>query len=246
MRSLTILALSASVSLANATSIQVTVSAPGVLGLAPAYAVFHDGSFDIFEPGTAASSALEALAELGDTSGYSEPNGMTIAPGGPFMPGGGMASAMFDVDGSESYFSIASMVLPSNDWFIGNDSAFDISSLFSAAVGTSMTFDFTTIWNAGTEMEDFAYSAGNPLVGITTSADTPGGTTEGGVVSAVTGADPYAAFANLQPIDFDTMAIDPAGSVIGRVTLTVVPEPSTAALLGLGIAAFGMTLRRRH
>lgn len=246
MRSLSILTLLTSATLANAALIQVDVSAPGVLGLAPAYAAFHDGSFDFFEPGTMASPALEALAELGDTSGYSEPYGMTIAPGGPFMPGSGMASAVFNVDSSASYFSIASMVLPSNDYFIGNDTGFDVSALFSAPMGTSMTFDFTTIWNAGTEMEDFAYSAGNGLVGITTMSNVPGGTDEGGVVSAVTGSDPYAMFANLEPMDFDTTTIDPAGGVIGSVTLTVVPEPTSTALLGLGIAAFGVVVRRRR
>lgn len=241
---LTCLALAASVSMTHATYLEVKVTAPGPVGLAPAYGVFHDGSFDFFEPGTTASAALEMLAEVGDTSGYSEPNGMTIVDGGPFFPGGGMASAVYAVSGGDMYFSIASMILPSNDWFVGNDSPFDISSLLGASVGSSMMFDLTTIWDAGTELEDFAYAPGGGLVGITTPSDPAGGTDQSGVVASVLGADPFASFANLEPVSFDTTTIDPAGGAIAGVTITVVPEPSSFALLGVG--ALALAFRRRR
>lgn len=243
-RIITGLALAASVSITHAAFLEVKVTAPGPVGLAPAYGVFHDGSFDFFAPGASASAALELLAEVGDTSGYSEPNGMTIVDGGPFLPGGGMASAIYDVSGGDSFFSIASMILPSNDWFVGNDVAYDISSLLTASMGSSMTFDLTTIWDAGTELEDFAFAPGGGLVGITTPAAPAGGAAQGGVVASVAGPDPFASFLNLEPISFDTTTIDPTGGTIAGVTITVVPEPSTFALLGVG--ALALAVRRRR
>jgi len=221
---------------AYAVSIRVTVTAPGPVGLAPAYATFHDGSFDFFDPGAAAS---------GDTSGYTHPNGMTIVGGGPFAPNGGTASAVFDVSNADNMFSVAAMILPSNDWFVGNGSATDVSSLLGGApVGTLLSFDLSTIWDAGTELEDFAFSPGNPLVGITTPANPAGGSPQNGVVALVGGPDPFGAFANLQPGGFDTTAIDPDGSAIASISLEVVPEPSALLLFALGAAS--LLIRRRR
>ena len=139
------------------------------------------------------------------------------------------------------------MVLPSNDWFVGNGNVADISSFVAQnLVGSEMTFEVSTVWDAGTELEDFAFSAGNPIAGITDPAgDAPNGTAQNGVISEVTGADPFPGFANA-PAGFDSTAFDfnNAGAPIATITLTVVPEPSTAVLLGF--AGLGFVIRRRR
>ena len=96
------------------------------------------------------------------------------------------------------------MILPSNDYFIGNSAALDISSLLGASAGTQLSFSYSQGYDAGTEAEDFAFGPGGGLVGITTPADPPGGTVTMDPISLVTGPDPFAAFANLEPANFDT------------------------------------------
>ena len=139
-------------------------------GFAPLGAVFHDGSFGSFTPGTAASAGLEALAEGGNPATYLA-EATAQAPtanvgstdgqiGGSNRPNGRIFE--LDVDNTNTQFSYASMFLPSNDWFIGNQGggSLDISSLLGAAPGTQMTIDVNTIYDAGTELEDFTRGGG--------------------------------------------------------------------------------------
>ena len=50
------------------TQIEVSLTTDGPVGLAPAFAAFHDGSYDIFDVGSMSSPGLELLAELGDAA----------------------------------------------------------------------------------------------------------------------------------------------------------------------------------
>lgn len=240
--------MACSVSFAQ-TQIRVDVTTTGPVGLAPVFAAFHDGSYDIFDLGGMASSGLETLAEVGDPSGLvgALPAGVTaagFAPGGPFAPNGGTGNMEFTVGATQTSFSLASMVLPTNDWFIGTDAAIDISSLLVAAVGTSMTFDLSTVYDAGTELEDFAFAPGGPLVGISTASSPPGGTSTANPISVVGGPDPFASFANIEPVGFDTTGIDFTGGSIASITLTVVPEPASFSMVA--IAAIGLLVSRRR
>jgi hypothetical protein len=248
-------ALALGVGAQAATMIEVRVETLGPVGLAPAIAGFSNGSFDIFDTGSVASGALEDLAETGSPAGFSPTNGGPVfgpgvGPGSPpiFGPSGAMASTIFSVDDGNGMFNIASMVLPSNDWFIGNADAFDVSSLLGASSGTSLSFDLSNVYDAGTELEDFDFSPGNGLIGITN----PGGgaadfgTDQNGVISLVTGPDPFGSFANIAPGGFDTTAADFTGGPVARVTLTVVPEPSAAALGFIGAIAIAGRRSRRN
>ncbi len=104
----------------------------------PVWVGFHDGAFDLYDPGTLASSlpiagsqAIESIAEDGNagplsadfaTLGFGQTQGMLFGPGGPIAPGES-ASETFLLDAgapSDRYFSYASMVIPSNDAFIAN------------------------------------------------------------------------------------------------------------------------------
>ena len=197
------------------TSIRVTVQTTGPVGLAPGFAAFSDGSFDLFAPGTASSSALETLAETGSpmplagTLAAFGANGGGIISSGPasppFRPNGDTGSNIFDVADGNTMFNFAAMLLPSNDWFIGNGNGndFDISSLLGAANGTTLMFDFATVWDGGTELENFDFGPGNGLIGLMN----PGGGApdfgddQGGVVSLLNISDPFSVFVNDFPAD---------------------------------------------
>ncbi len=130
--------------------------------LTPTYFGFHDGSFDLFDAGSAASAGLEALAEDGDFSVLAgerlaaSPGSQGAAVFGDRGPIGTreLASATLDVDGTlNTTVSFASMILPSNDAFIGTDEGitlFDASGNFLGAQAISL--DGGNVYDAGTEV----------------------------------------------------------------------------------------------
>ena len=105
--------------------------------LTPVLSILHNGSFDTFDRNGRASAALEALAEEGDvtpmrdaanaagatTGVITGPAGFgSMAPQPPVFDPGETGSIMLDVDpSSDRFFSFLSMVIPSNDTFIGNN-----------------------------------------------------------------------------------------------------------------------------
>lgn len=233
-------------------ALRITVEAPSNIGLAPALLSFHDGSNDFFDTGSNASAGLEALAEVGDTSvlqsSLATGDNITIANGGPFAPGSSH-SVVINISDTNTMFSFAAMLLPSNDWFIGNNNAIDISSLINGGPGSSLTLDFGRVYDAGTELEDFSFSPGNGIIGIDTPSSPGGGTATTDPISLVSGADPFGGFANISPGSFDSSAFDfnAAGvgnTTLGRVTITNIPEPGTVLLGTLGL--MGIALRRKR
>jgi len=208
---------------ASTAQIQVTfennATANGTI-LTPAWVGFHDGSFDTFTTGEAATQGLERLAEDGNTavlttefnnSAAGMGGGVTGTIAGAVGPGG-MSSDIFDVntDGSNNYFSYASMLLPSSDFFIGNGApaSHDLSGLL-ANVGSSITFDVFRVYDAGTEVNDFGTAPTPPntargIAGGQTGPDQ--GVDEGGFVTFVGSANEVMpslsgliAFGNFQP-----------------------------------------------
>lgn len=236
----------------HAAMLRITVEAPSNLGLAPALLSFHDGSNDFFDTGSAASAGLEELAEVGSTGtlqgSLTSGDNITIANGGPFFPGSSN-TVTFNVSDTNTMLSFAAMLLPSNDWFIGNNNAIDVSSVLLGGFGSTLTLDFARVYDAGTEAEDFAFSPGNGIIGIDTMASPPGGTVTSDPISLVSASDPFGSFANISPGSFDSTIYDfnAAGvgnTVLGRVTLTNIPEPGTTLLSALGV--MGIALRRRR
>ena len=176
----------------------------------------------------------------------------------PIQPGETVVDTFtIDTTGDNRYFSYASMVLPSNDFYIanGNPFAHDLSGLYGAAPGTSVSFFIgQQVNDAGTEENDFAFSAGNglfPQLGLPSGQAGPnlGTATSDGINIDVLGI-PFAGFANspadlsLNPaaalLDFQDATLYPNG--LAQVTIRVVPEPATLSLVGLG----GLALLRRR
>ena len=138
--------------------------------LTPTWFGFHDGSFDLYDRGEPVTEGLERVAEDGIVSvlndefiavGSGEVQGAVIGPtgaAGPIDPG---ESASFEVDldfsaASSRYFSYASMVIPSNDFFIanGNPLAHRIFDDAGNFLGADFVVTGVQVLDAGTEVND--------------------------------------------------------------------------------------------
>jgi len=232
-------------------------------GFAPLGGVFHDGSFSSFTPGTFASDGLEALAEGGNPDMFLA-EALATSPsanvgrtdgqiGGSNRPNG--RSFTVDVDAGNSQFSYASMFLPSNDWFIANEGGgtFDISSLLIGNVGDVLTIDLNSIYDAGTELEDFTRGGGtgvDPFNLAPRLSDANGGDPNDqndpiAEVIRTPGENLFADFVNPnnEPIDrFLGASSNQLGTIQLRVVSSV-PEPSS---LGFGLLGGMLVLLRRR
>lgn len=246
-------------------NIQIQNVAPtGGVALTPVWVGFHSGNFDIYDLGAAAPSFLESLAEDGSTAAITSAFGSgagriqatlaTAAPG-PLLPGQSVSQTFAVDDVNNRFFSYASMVIPTNDFFVANanPNAFDLSTLAVGGAPLTITVGAPgTITDAGTELDSgtggFNTSAANGLFGL------PGGQTgpnqgpldSSNLVRLVSG-DPFANFGTAVPnaLNFNNAAVYTGGG-IARITITAVPEPSSAMLLTLGLTALSGLRRRRR
>lgn len=225
----------------------------GGFSFTPFWLGVHDGSFDVFDAGSVASGGIVEIAELGDTSVLSSrftleqasgAQATFLEPNGPpvFSPGES-ASLTFNVGDAtvNRYFNYASMVVPTNDLFVGNDNAielFDAGGNFNGPVVIEIFG--SSVWDAGSEVNDIQDGAA-----FVAGVDATLGTDENGVVTTFF-SDPNAS-------DYLTSILGsttPAGDItqtFERATLlariTIVPAPGVlAGLLPLGVVG----LRRRR
>lgn len=231
----------------------------------PVWVGFHDGAFDLFDLGSLASEAVERIAEDGNTSVLradfaavtAETGGMDsviTSPAGfeglPVFDPGETSTAEFTLTAAQHrYMSFASMVVPSNDAFIGNHNPKAIE-LFDAAGNFKgkqiITILGSMVWDAGTELNtemDAAFiNQTDPNTGVTTmspvlphpgflnsyanpGSDNPiilGGINAAGTLVDPAGADftlPYAVVARI------TIEAVPAGGMANSVKKSTVPKP---------------------
>ncbi|MEM1074139.1 MAG: spondin domain-containing protein [Pseudomonadota bacterium] len=128
----------------------------------PFYFGFHDGNFDLFEAGEAASPGLEALAEDGTFGAIAgerlavspDSQGLVVAGAGGPIATQEITSNTISVDGSvNTQVSFGAMILPSNDAFVGTDDAlalFDANGKFTGA--QTVVFEGSDVYDAGTEV----------------------------------------------------------------------------------------------
>ncbi|MEL6234461.1 MAG: spondin domain-containing protein [Pseudomonadota bacterium] len=138
------------------------LSPDGGTFLTPVYFGFHDGSFDLFDAGQAASPGLEQLAEDGAptilaterVAADADSQGLVVAGAGGPIATRETTSSTIEVDGmSNGSVSLAAMILPSNDAFIGTDEAvvlFDANGQFLGA--QTLLFEGSDVYDAGTEV----------------------------------------------------------------------------------------------
>lgn len=262
-------ASAASLSMAQTLPLRVTVEnlAPSNgVNLTPFWVGFHGGSFDLFNLNEANTRVgVERVAEDGDVGAIrgeflaeasSGVDGVVAAPGGfagaPVFEPGETAHADFAVNPlTGRYFSYLSMIIPSNDAFVGNanPTAFELFDGAGAFRGPiSFVIGGDRVWDAGTEAnteQDAAFiNQSGPDTGVPESLPVrahpgfigsvlnPGGTPIilGGTAASGQFIDPVNA-------DFTR-----SGYEVARVTISIVPEPTAASLAALAL----LGLRRRR
>ena len=229
----------------------------------PVWVGFHDGSFDYFDLGSLGSVAVERVAEDGNfdelradfAAATTEAGGLDdviTSPAGfagaPVFDPGETSSAEFTLDGTKHRFlSFASMVVPSNDAFIGNHNPWAIE-LFDATGNFKGKQIYTIlgsmVWDAGTElnteMDAGFINQTAPNTGETTAAPIlphPGflgsyanpsmhGLILGGINAAGTLVDPAGADFTLPYAVVARITVEPASDEMGEKKPE--PEPTSA------------------
>lgn len=213
--------------------------------LTPVWVGFHNGMFNSYTAGAAAPLRLERLAEDGDTSvitadfsasGFGAQQA-TIRSDRPGMPPvllpGETATQVLTLDASNPlnrYFSFLTMVIPSNDAFVGNGPGTSFQLFDAAGVFTPFARIVTgaMVRDAGTEVND-EIPAHTAFFGQMMD-DT--GVTENGVVGFHPGFIPGGPI--LSSPQFASADFRAPGYNVLEITVTQVPAPSAAALLGAG------------
>lgn len=127
----------------------------------PLIAAAHDPAARMFNLGTVASSELQAIAEGGDIQAMSDllnSVGAQVAAGEGLLAPGHSATLTLSDAAPGSVFSLSAMLLPTNDGFVGIDSA-----VLPSAASASVTL-FARGYDAGTEANDELVGGGAPGV----------------------------------------------------------------------------------
>ena len=161
----------------------------------------HDGGFDLAQ-GRQTNEALEALAEDGETGLITEQFAQEAAegisatitspegfPGAPVFDPGEVVTEILTVTnpGDNQFFTFASMLIPSNDAFVGNLGSrayrlFNNRGGFRGPV-TIMIYG-NDVWDAGTEVN-------NPQGGAPFSTEGGESVDENGRIRRSTGLDDF-------------------------------------------------------
>jgi len=221
------------------------------ISFAPLRVGFNNGTFDAFDSGQAATAPIISVAEGGSGIDWFpafqavDPSALlgTVVPNppGPLLPGAS-ASAEFTVETSVNrFFTFASMVVPSNDYFIGNDSPTEFmlfDALGNLNISTISQFG-RSIWDAGSETDDPLNAAF--LVGGNNDLRTP----QNGVVEFdFAGLGIFNGLTTAAGYVFDSQLT--ADAEIYRISFAIVPEPGSVTLALSGIVVLGMSLPRRR
>ncbi|MGB7271016.1 MAG: spondin domain-containing protein [Albidovulum sp.] len=223
----------------------------GGLYLTPLLTAFHDGSFDAFNSGASANAGVELLAEEGDPSGIINANpgvktAVITSPGGfagaPVIDPGETATLTIQLDpATERYFSFLSMVIPSNDNFIGNNNPlayqlFDAAGQFTNIGPINILGG--NVWDAGTEVNNGVGAAFNTAGGT--------GTDEGGVITLQ--SDLSFLLGSTTPAGTSVSSVPGARALFATIQIAAIPLPAALPIFlgGLGMLGFAAKRRRRN
>ena len=257
---------------ASATSINLTFNNENGFGflVTPVYVGIHDGTFDAFNVGDAATPGIEQVAELpvppfiADQGNriaaerQADQDGDGVNSQGAFIPGaagpiadGESATITVDVANPSvnQFATFLAMVVPSNDTFFGNDTAdaYQLFDMSGSVIAQTISITAGQIYDAGTELANFATStqAGDDIV---LSDEENGAITRllDNTSTASGGAGTFQDLADLFGLtgDFSSITSDTVFFTVD-VAPAPVPLPAGAALMLTGLGAFGIAARRR-
>ncbi len=237
---------------AQAAQVDVTVTVENLaptdgIAFAPFHFGFNNGTFDSFDLGGIATAPIVSVAEGGSGSAWqpafaaADPTAVRGTIGGLLLAG---ATAMQTVridTAMNPYFTFASMVVPSNDFFIGNDSptAYKVFDDMGNLLIGHIDQKARQMWDAGDEVFDPAAAAfvgDNDLRSPQNSVVALNFAELAGFNGLMTGAG-YIFTSGLA-----------ADTDIYRITFSAVPvpEPATYALMMAGLLGVGFMVRRRR
>jgi len=242
---------------AQASNVSISLSnlstANGV-ALTPVFLAFHDGSFDPFDLGSLASSAIKAIAETGSVAELSNyfssnhPQGMShvlTATSNGFGPGvflpGATGSVTVNLDPMKHrYLSYFAMAVPSNDRFVGNDNPMEITLFDNNGqfVGGSFQDNADSIWDAGTEQDGATGAAF--VVGSDATSNPP----ENEVIRANFDFSGYSGLTT--PAGYIFNNTPAANTPLLRIdAVSAVPLPAAAWLFGSALPLLGFLRKTR-
>ena len=239
---------------AHAAPVQVTVTIKNLVpangvSFAPLRLGFNNGSFDAFNLGQVATAPIVSVTEGGSGSDWfpafaaADPTA-TLGSIAMALTPGQTRSSSFTVDSAVNrYFTFASMVVPSNDLFIGNDDPMEYE-LFDTAGNlniTSIGVKAGEIWDAGSEAFDPLNAAFLPTG--TNALRTPQNSVVGfnfAELAAFNGLTTAAGYV----VDSQLRANSDVYSI--SFSVAAVPEPDAYALMLGGLMTIGWVARRRR
>ena len=209
--------------------------------LTPFWVGFHNGNFDTFDFNRPATAGIESIAEDGDASELSArfaQSGVgsldsTIAGGDDIVIAPGeIAEATFTLDNEDAksrYFNYVSMVIPSNDAFIGNHNHrdFPIFDEQGNFLDLQLIINGDQVADAGTEVNDELeantafFSQADPNTGVREDGlvRLHSGFIEGGRILSEDGSSRNA------PANFTNADFEAEGYQIAKITVSSSDAP---------------------
>jgi len=206
---------------------------------------FHDGTFNTFSGGTAASAGIEAVAEDGNTGPLdaafqaANPGATSATLAGPAGPGDSK-TYIFDLDPNDPnnrYLSYVIMLIPSNDAFAGNSTptTYEIFDADGNFVARPINIPGSAVYDAGTEVNDEIPEN----VAFLAQAAPNTGETENGTVALHPGFMPLGSGGILDAtrpfgggtINFANGDFTADGYTLGRISVTQLGNPDTSSRL---------------
>jgi len=226
----------------------------GGFAFSPVWLGAQDGTYQTFTSGTAVSPALQAVAELADTSlisaAFAGHGSETTVGSAPYGPGSSASGILRVADPAVSrYLDFASMVVPSNDFFFANQDPktyqlFDSAGRFTGPL--TIQIYGGNVWDAGSEVDNINFGAA-----FVVGDNIHDHVAANGLVSRVFGGpNDFSSYLNsingkATPYGYDISHIITSNDLIATITVQSVPEPSTLVMFGIGAIGLMIGARRK-